>query len=163
MDSNFTLFMDSNCHCFSAKFNLGLVLWHKHYFPSINCKWLKLYSKLCHARYDATNHHPQCRSLKDFSESSTLNCAIPRVSNYIQIKSSSGSIHYLLQDILIACPADQREGEDEHIHTPVAKRPQSAVILLTCIQGQAEPMIRRRKRKKILGLLSASLNCLNLL
>ena len=37
------------------------------------------------------------------------------------------------------------------IHTPVAKRPQSAVILLTCIQGQAESMIRRRKRKKILG------------
>ena len=67
--------------------------------------------------------------------------------NYIQIKSSSGIIRYLLQDILIAFPAEQR-GEDEHIHTPVAKRPQSAVILLTCIQGQAESMIRRRKRKK---------------
>jgi len=70
------------------------------------------------------------------------------MSNYIQIKSSSGSIQYLLQDILIACPADQREGEDEHIRTPVAKRPQSAVILLTCTQGQAESMIRRRKRRK---------------
>jgi hypothetical protein len=72
------------------------------------------------------------------------------MSNYIQIKSSSGIIHYLLQDILTAFPADQR-GEDEHIHTPVAKRHQSVVILLTCIQGQAESMIRRRKRKNILG------------
>jgi len=71
------------------------------------------------------------------------------MSNYIQIKSSSGIIHYL-QDILIAFPAEQR-GEDEHIHTPVAKRPQSVVILLTCIQGQAESMICRRKRKKYLG------------
>jgi hypothetical protein len=52
-------------------------------------------------------------------------------------KFSSGTIlsgQYLLEDVLIARPADQGEGEDEHISTPVAERPQPAVILLACIQ-----------------------------
>lgn len=60
-------------------------------------------------------------------------------------------VQYLLQDILIACPADQREGEDEDISTPVAERPQPAVILLTCTQGRSRISDSQQEEKETFG------------
>lgn len=73
--------------------------------------------------------------------------------------------HYLLQDILIARPADQGEGEDEHISPSVAERPQSAVILLTCIQGGGKSIISSRKKrwKHLGGIAESSRICCNLI